>query len=105
MLALAGFLIFFIVLLKLLFRWRRVKKLLAKYHDVQIVRMIMRRKLWEGMTKEHILDSIGRPVDIDSKFLKRKTRETWKYNETGKNRFDLRVLIENDIVVGWEKKH
>jgi hypothetical protein len=59
---------------------------------------------WQGQTQEQLLDSLGRPADTDTKVLKTKTKEIWKYNRVGKNRFGLRVTVENGVVVGWDKK-
>ena len=41
---------------------------------------------------------------VDNKVLKTKTKDIWKYNRTGTNRYGLRITVENDIVVGWDKK-
>jgi len=87
-----------------LMRAEKRKRLLAKYGDPEIVRQIMDRTIWQGETKEQLVDSLGSPVDIDTKVLKAKIRETWKYYRTGKNRFNLRVILEDSIVVGWDKK-
>lgn len=83
---------------------RRRKDLLEKYGDPDIVERIMRRTYWQGQTQDQLLDSLGRPVDIDTEADKTETKETWKYQRTGKNRFHLRVLLENSIVVGWEQE-
>jgi hypothetical protein len=83
---------------------RRRARLFAKYGDMQIVEGIMRRTFWQGQTPEQLVDSIGRPVDVDRKVMKNKTKEVWKYQQTGKGRFALRITFENDVVVGWEKK-
>jgi hypothetical protein len=83
---------------------RRRAVLLAKYQDPQIVDMIMRRMFWQGQSQEQLLDSLGRPADIDQKVMKTKVREIWKYNQMGTNRFGLRITIENSVVVGWDQK-
>jgi len=82
----------------------RRKQLLTKYGDEEIVRRIMKKLIWEGQSKDQLIDSLGRPLDVDQKVLKTKSRETWKYQRTGKNRYRLRVVVENDIVIGWEKR-
>jgi len=64
----------------------------------------MRRVIWQGMTQEQLIDSWGRPVARDQKIYKTKTAETFKYNQTGKNRFGSRVQVENGLVVGWSQK-
>jgi uncharacterized protein YpuA (DUF1002 family) len=83
---------------------KRREALLAKYGDPKVVEMILNRSIWQGQTQEQLIDSLGRPADIDQKVLKSKTKETWKYNKTGSNRFGLRVIVEDRVVVGWDKK-
>lgn len=83
---------------------KRREALLLKYRDPAIVEMIMRRMFWQGQTQEQLIDSMGGPVDVDERVLKTKTKETWKYNRVGKNRFALRIILENGVVVGWDQK-
>lgn len=78
--------------------------LMKKYGDKALVDQLMRRMIWEGQTSEQLIDSIGRPVQVDRKVMKAKTRETWKYNQRSKTRFGLRVTLEDGFVVGWDKK-
>lgn len=83
---------------------KRREALLTKYGDAKIVEMILSSSVWQGQTQEQLLDSLGNPVDVDQKVLKSKTREIWKYNQTGSNRFGLRITVEDKVVVGWDKK-
>lgn len=83
---------------------RRRKSLLEKYGDERIVDMIMKRMFWQGQTPAQLVDSLGMPTDIDKKVMKTKTKEVWKYNETGKGRYALRITFEDGSVVGWDKK-
>ncbi|MCO7641904.1 DUF2845 domain-containing protein [Pseudomonas sp. S 311-6] len=78
--------------------------LLRKYGDLGIVDRIMGRMMWQGQTEEQLRDSLGRPADVDQRVMKSKTRETWKYHRQGKNRYGLRVTLENGLVVGWDQK-
>ncbi|WP_426117105.1 hypothetical protein [Pseudomonas sp. DSP3-2-2] len=41
---------------------------------------------------------------VDQKYLKKVSREIWKYDNQGGSRYRLRVTLENGIVVGWDKK-
>ena len=82
----------------------RKQKLMLKYEDAEIVYQIMNQQFWQGQTPAQLVDSIGHPADIETKVLKTKSREIWKYGETGKGRYSLRVTFENDEVVGWEQK-
>lgn len=83
---------------------KRRERLMAKYGNADTVDKIMRRMFWQGQTSDQLIDSIGRPIDIDRKILKTKSKEVWKYNQTGKGRFGLRITVENGEVVGWDKK-
>jgi hypothetical protein len=47
---------------------------------------------------------LGNPLDVDQKVLKTKKKEVWKYQPKGANRYALRVILENGLVVGWEQK-
>lgn len=78
--------------------------LLGKYGDTELVRRIVARLVWQGQTQEQLLDSLGQPADTDERVLKNKTRKTWKYHPVGKNRYNLRVILENGVVVGWDRK-
>ena len=82
----------------------RRKKLMAKYGDAQIVDAIMRRMIWQGMTYDQLVDSQGRPADVDEKVYKSKTVHVFKYGQDGRNRYRQRVTIENGEVVGWTQR-
>jgi hypothetical protein len=82
----------------------RRKRLMAKYGDALVVEKIMRKMIWQGMTNEQLVDSLGRPADIDEKVYKRKTVLTYKYNQDGARRFRTRVNIENGTVIGWTQR-
>lgn len=56
------------------------------------------------MSAEELKYEFGEPEDIDSKVLKTKKKEVWKYFETRKGQYDLKIILENDIVVGYEQK-
>jgi hypothetical protein len=83
---------------------RRRNSLLAKYGDPKLVDALMRGSIWQGQTAEQLVDSLGPPPGVDRKVYKNKTKETWKYGQTGRNRFRLRVTVENNEVVGWEQR-
>lgn len=85
-----------------------------RYHDrfvylssrfgPESAKAIMAARIWVGMSEEMLLESKGRPVDTDSKVLKTKSKQTWKYQQFGKNRYALRIFLEDGIVVGWDDK-
>jgi hypothetical protein len=82
-----------------------IKYLKNKYdNDMWIVNAIDNGKFWQGQSAEQLIDSIGRPLAIDKQVLKTKTKETWKYQRLRKGQYGLRLFLENDFVVGWDKK-
>lgn len=83
---------------------KRRAALMAKYGDEVIVNRIMKREVWQGASHHHVLDALGRPADIDENVMKTKTRLVWKYHKTGKNRYRLRVILEDGFVTGWDIK-
>lgn len=83
---------------------RRIELLTRYLGDIETVDRIMSQQIWEGQTSEQLVDSLGSPVEVDEKVLKTKSKEIWKYNQTGKGRFALRITLENNEVIGWEKK-
>lgn len=82
----------------------RLSYLLEKHGDTQLVSRIMSGAIWETMTSGQLYDSVGQPEAVDQKYLKSKSREVWKYNRLGANRYGLRITLENGKVVGWDSK-
>jgi len=82
---------------------RRVE-LMKKYNDAEIVTMIMGKRFWQGQTQEQLLDSLGRPQDIDETVMKTKLKQVWKYQSQGSNRYGLRITLEDRTVVGWKQQ-
>ncbi len=83
---------------------RRLSYLRDKYEDEELVQKILQGYFWQGQSEEQLRDSLGAPIDVDHKVLKTKTREIWKYQHQGANRFGLRITVENGYVTGWDKK-
>lgn len=77
---------------------------MRKYGDIQVVKKIMSRVIWDGMSAEQLIDALGKPAAKDHKYLKTKTREVWKYYHQGSNRFGLRVTLDEGVVKGWDSK-
>jgi hypothetical protein len=103
-----GLIIGFFILKKFL-NHRRYKKWVSyikeKYHnDIEIVNAILNGQFWKGQSMEQLKDSLGSPAAIDKQVLKTKTKETWKYNETRKGQYALKIMLEKDLVVGWDMK-
>jgi len=80
------------------------ERLMKKYKDPELVEKLMQGLFWIGQTKRELTDSLGKPLDINEQVLKTKTKEIWKYNKTGNNRYALKITLENSEVVGWDKK-
>jgi hypothetical protein len=85
-------------------RQRRRAALMQKYANEEIVDAIMAQQVWRGATMDQVIESWGKPVDIDETVTKHKRKETWKYLQVGQNRFKQRVFIENGHVVGWSSQ-
>ena len=79
-------------------------RLMMKYKDDELVNSLMQESFWRGQTQDQLIDSLGEPLDIDQKALKTKTKEIWKYEQTGKNRYGLKITLEDGVVVGWDQK-
>ncbi len=65
-------------------------------------RRILAKELWQGATAEMIRLMLGVPDDTSTRVYKTKITETWKYRPLGKNRYELKVKVENGVCVGWE---
>ncbi|MDD5454901.1 MAG: DUF2845 domain-containing protein [Candidatus Ratteibacteria bacterium] len=96
--------LFLIIYLPILNRKERKKRIYEKYGHTDIAEKIINGTVWVGETSEQLLDSIGQPVDIDERVLKTKKKETWKYHQKTANRYGLKIIVENGIVVGWDEK-
>ena len=83
---------------------KRRDALMEKYQNQELVSDLMNQSFWQGQTSEELVDSLGKPHDIDQKILKTKKKEVWKYNHQGGNRYGLRITLDNDHVVGWDQK-
>jgi hypothetical protein len=85
-------------------RKKRLFYLGSKYNDPEIVEKIMNGTIWQGQTAEQLRDALGEPAALDDKVLKTKKKEIWKYGHQGANRYNLRVTLENDEVIGWDSR-
>jgi hypothetical protein len=93
-----------IAFLNYLRKKQRIASLREKYRDEAIVQNIMQRRFWHGQTGPQLLDSLGRPLSIDRKSMASRTREVWKYNSRGRNRYALRITLDDGIVISWDQK-
>ncbi len=78
------------------------QRLVAKYGE-EIADRILAHTIWQGMTDEQLVESWGGPADKDYEIKKTITKETWKYGQTGRNRFSSRVFLQNGVVIGWKQ--
>lgn len=78
--------------------------LLRKYQNDYLVNNIINGYYWIGQSEEQLIDSIGKPIDVERKVLAKKIKEVWKYQKTGQNRYALKIMLDNGFVVGWDKK-
>ena len=88
-------------------RWalaQRRKHLFEKYGDAEIADRIMKAMYWRDQTAEQLRESLGKPRDVDQTVLKTKVKEVWKYKPTGKNRYGLKITLDDGVVVGWEER-
>jgi type II secretory pathway component PulF len=56
-----------VVVMRTAARKKRVSYLLAKYCDQQIVDRVMSKTIWAGETCDQLVESLGRPADLDEK--------------------------------------
>ena len=61
--------------------------------------------LWVGLTAEQVRQSFGDPAGVERKVMATRTREIWKYGQTGQNRYALRITLDNGVVTGWDQKN
>lgn len=83
---------------------KRLSRLRDKYQDEELVQRILQGSFWQGQSEEQLRDFLGPPTAVDHKVLKTKTRNVWKYQHQGANRFGLRITVEDGYVIGWDKK-
>jgi hypothetical protein len=79
----------------------RLAALTARF-GAEHARRIMNGEYWQGATVEMMHEAFGAPADVKQRVMKTKTRETHCYDETGKNRYALRLHFENGVLVGWD---
>lgn len=80
------------------------RQMLIELYGEENAPRIIAREVWQGATREMIEAAHGPPCDVDEKVMKTKTRQILKYRPAGKNRYELKITLENGVVVGWEGK-
>lgn len=104
LLGIAILVVFLVVLAKKQAKRRRWERLMAKYGDRDVVGRIVAGTIWQGMSSEQLVDAWGPPAAVDDKTFKTKVVHTYKYAQTGRNRFRRRVKLEGNAVIGWDLK-
>lgn len=85
--------------------WRgysRWNELVTRFGE-DAARRIQRKEVWQGETAEMLLASFGKPLDVKEHVLKKSTKHTYCYQRIARNRYGLRVHLEDGTVVGWDK--
>lgn len=82
---------------------RRVHELTVRFGP-EVAGRILRREIWVGQSGDMLVEAHGQPDDVDHKVMKTKTKQVFKFRRTGKNRYGLRVTLEDGVVVGWEDR-
>lgn len=96
--------ILIVIVIKVLSKSKKRSYLIQKYNDSEIADKILQSKVWVGQTAEQLIDTLGQPKDVDVKVLKTKKKEIWKYQHQRGNQYKLRITLDDDVVVGWDKK-
>lgn len=75
---------------------------LAQKWGRKVADNIIDGKIWIGMTAEQLGESWGEAEETEQSRHKNIIKETWKYGQFGKNRFENRIFLEDLKVAGWK---
>ncbi len=82
--------------------YRRIRRIQTKYQATpDILADILDQVIWEGESEDQLLDSIGKPHDVQRLARKTKHKEIWKYGHEGGNRYRLRITLDDHVVASW----
>ena len=76
-----------------------------KYRDPNVVHALLNGQYWVGQHHEQLRDALGPPIAIDHKNMATRQRQIWKYQQTGVNRFGLRITLDDGVVTTWDSKN
>tara|TARA_Y100000813_G_C24164942_1_gene353745 strand:+ start:10336 stop:11103 length:768 start_codon:yes stop_codon:yes gene_type:complete len=80
-------------------------KALTRSFGTENALKIINGEYWKGMTKSMLTEAMGEPFDVDETVYKTKTKLKYFYKpyitRQKTRKFQFRVDIEDDIVVGW----
>jgi hypothetical protein len=78
--------------------------LLSKYGE-EVGSELVARNIWQGMTKEMLIDCLGEPSKKKQDILKTKIKDKYSYGryytDRGTEKYRIEIRLENDEVVGW----
>lgn len=87
-------------------RLKKRKEDLIKRFGNESAKKILQKKIWQGMTKDMLIESWGKPGDIDETVYKSKTKAKCFFNpyktRQKTTKYKNRVDLENNLVVGWK---
>lgn len=83
----------------------RREHIASKYQDPEIVERLISKTPWKGQPAEMVIDSFGEPLKKDTKALKTKTSETWKYSKIREGSYAVRITLEEGVVTSWDIKN
>jgi len=67
---------------------------------------ILNGKIWQGMTKDMLMESVGSPSSSKETVTKTAKKEKYYYGryytDRGTEKFKVEVQLENNILVGWK---
>jgi hypothetical protein len=84
--------------------WQRRRADLISRFGEQVADGILAQRIWQGMTVEQLHEAIGAPAEVARRVFRTKISETHKYVPSRRNRFNMRVMLEDGAVVSWDKK-
>lgn len=81
---------------------RRRERLLEQYGNEAEVDDILNQVIWQGETSEQVRSSLGPPEAVQGLQRRTKKKEIWKYGHETGNRYRLRIVLDDDVVVSWK---
>ena len=76
----------------------RFRRMMEKYGNSDLARMIAKREVWTGQTADQLRDAKGAPVNV----VQSGSDEIWIFPPMGFTRQAMRVALRDGRVAGWE---
>jgi hypothetical protein len=83
-------------------RKKRRENLTARFGE-EDAKKILSKEVWVGATMEMVIEALGEPAETSESVFKTKVKRVLKYEPLGGGRFGLKVKLEDDKVVGWDR--